>query len=90
MWRLSDFSILLGLVLLAVACEYIPSEIGGGACWYEGERFTHVLDAEQNRWTCTRSASRTKPATSATYASLNELALNHTMPALKAAIGTAT
>ena len=42
-------TILLWLVLSAVACEYMPREIGGGVCWYEGEGFTHVLDADQKQ-----------------------------------------
>lgn len=40
-------AISLSLFAIVIACENLPSEIGGGACWYEGESFTHVLDADQ-------------------------------------------
>lgn len=41
------FVIPLLFFALTMACEYLPDEVVSGACWYEGERFTHVLDADQ-------------------------------------------
>ena len=41
------FVIPLLFFALTTACEYLPDEVVSGACWYEGERFTHVLDADQ-------------------------------------------